>query len=81
MYVSNPGNANFYDLSIEYEQKNFTEQPIYCLTNNIIERLKVSLNKRLFDNRIYESNPWNADLVTYLLMVMKFWSLHDEYIV
>ena len=37
----------------------FTKRPIYCLTNNIVERLKVSLIKQSLDNRIYESNPQN----------------------
>ena len=35
--------------------------PIYCLTYNKVESLKVSLIKLSFDNRIYKSNPRNAD--------------------
>ena len=39
----------------------FTKWPIDCLTNNSVERLKVCSIKQLLDNRIYESNPWNAN--------------------
>ena len=39
----------------------FTKLPTYCLTSNIVERLKVSVIKRSFDNRIYESDPLNAN--------------------
>ena len=39
----------------------FTKQPIYSLSINTVERLKVSLIKRLFDNWIYVSNPQNDD--------------------
>ena len=38
----------------------FTKWSIDCLTDDIIERLKVSLIERLFDNIIYESNHKNA---------------------
>ena len=37
------------------------KQPIYHLTNNSVERLKVSSIKRSLDNRRYESNPRNSD--------------------
>ena len=39
----------------------FTKLPIYRLTNNIVERPKVSSIERSLDNRIYERNPRNAD--------------------
>ena len=40
----------------------FTQRSIYlCLTDNIVESLKASLIKKLFDNRRYKSNPWNDD--------------------
>ena len=35
--------------------------PIYCLTNKIVERLKVSSIERLFNNIIYKSNLQNAN--------------------
>ena len=34
---------------------------MYPLTNNVVERLKVSSIQKLFDNRIYESNHQNDD--------------------
>ena len=40
----------------------FTKRPIDCLTNNIIERLKVGSIERSFDNIVYEINPLNADI-------------------
>ena len=40
----------------------FTKQPIDCLNDNIVERLKVSYIERSFDSRIYESNTQNDDL-------------------
>ena len=40
----------------------FQKQPIDCLTNNIVERLKVISIERSFYNEIYESNPWCSDL-------------------
>ena len=52
-YVSCPQNSGFGDL--------FKKLPINRLTDNIVERLKVSLIKKIFDNRIYESNPQNID--------------------
>ena len=48
-------------MPIEYELRLFLKRPIYCLTNNIVESLKVSLIKWLFDHIIYEINPPNAD--------------------
>ena len=60
-YGSFPLNDDSDDLPIEYEQRLFTKQPIDSLTDNILERLKVSLIKRSFDNRIYESNPQNTN--------------------
>ena len=39
--------------------------PIDRLTDHIVERLKVIFIKGSFDNRIYESNPWN-DYLSYL---------------
>ena len=44
-YGSYPQNADFDDSLIEYEQ-----WPIDCLTNNIVETLKVSLIERSSDN-------------------------------
>ena len=61
MYVINDQNADFDDLPIEYEKKLFAKRQIDCLTGNILERLKVSLIKRSFDNRIYKTNPRNDD--------------------
>ena len=39
----------------------FTEQLIDCLTNSIVEWLNVSLAKRFFDKRIFESNHQNSN--------------------
>ena len=39
----------------------FTWQTIYCLTENELERLKVSPIKQSLDNKIYESNHRNTD--------------------
>ena len=39
----------------------FTELPIYCLTDIIVEQLKVNLIKTLFDNRIQKNHTQNAD--------------------
>ena len=39
----------------------FVEVPIYIVTNNIVERLKVSSIKISLDKRLYESNPQNAN--------------------
>ena len=39
----------------------FVEVPIYIVTNNIVERLKVSSIERWLDNIRYESNPQNAN--------------------
>ena len=52
-YDSYPQDNDFNDLPIEYEQRLFPKLPIYCLTNNIVEMLKVSLIKQSLDNRIY----------------------------
>ena len=49
------------DLYIEYEHRLFTKLPIDRLTGNIVERLKVSSIKWLFDNIIYKSYPLNDD--------------------
>ena len=38
-----------------------TKKTIDCLTDNIVERLKVSLIERSFHNQIYESNTRNSD--------------------
>ena len=35
----------------------FTKQPIDCLTDNTVERLKVGLIGQSFDNRRYKINP------------------------
>ena len=51
-----PQNADFDDLPIEYEQRLFTKRPMDSLTNNIVEKLKVSSIKRLLDNSIYKIN-------------------------
>ena len=61
-YGSYPQNADFDDLPIEYKQRVFTKWPLYCLTDNIIETLKVSSIEWLLDNRLYKSNPRNYDL-------------------
>ena len=39
----------------------FTKRPIDSLTDNIVEGLKVLFIRRLLDNRIYKSNPQNAN--------------------
>ena len=62
-YDSYPRNADMNESPIEYEQQLFTKQLIYHLKYNILERLKVSSIKRSFDNIMYKSNSWNADLV------------------
>ena len=70
---------------MEYKQRFLSERPIYCLTNNKVERLKVCLIKQSLDNRIYDSNPRNADfddlsfdgdesLITKLLI----YCIHDD---
>ena len=61
-YVSYPWNADFDELPNEYEKILFTRQPIDYLTDNIVERLKVSLIGQFFDNIIYESNHQNSNL-------------------
>ena len=59
-----------WELSLEFWFRWFThwiwtkvvhKLPIDCLTDNIVERLKVSLTKQCFDNRIYEGNTQNYD--------------------
>ena len=80
-YESYPINDSYDDLPIEYKQRLFTKWPIYRLTDNIIERLRVISIKRLFDNRKYRSNPQMSILMTNLLMAVKGWSLYDNYIV
>ena len=40
---SNPQNADFDDLPFEYDQMLITRQQIYCINDNIIERLNYSL--------------------------------------
>ena len=47
------------------------KKPIDFLTDNNVERLKVSLIERSSDNRIYKGNPLNDNFMTYLLMVIK----------
>ena len=47
---------------MEYEQRLFTKQPIDCLLDNKLERLKVSLIKLSLDNRRYKNDNRNADL-------------------
>ena len=42
-YGSYPQNSGFNNLLIEYEQSLFTKRPIVRLTDNIVERFKVSL--------------------------------------
>ena len=59
-YDNYPQNADFDDLPIEYKQRLFTKLPIDLLTDNSVERLKVSLIERSFDNRIYEINTRNT---------------------
>ena len=49
----------------------FKKQPIHCLNDNIVERLKFSSIKLLFDNWIYVSNPQNPIIMNYLFMVIK----------
>ena len=39
----------------------FTKRSIIVLTNNIVERLKISSMEVLFDKWIYKSNPINAN--------------------
>ena len=56
-----PQNADFYDAPIEYKKRLFTQQTIYCLTDNKLERLKVSLTKWSLDNRRHKSNHQNDD--------------------
>ena len=75
-YGSYPRNAKLYDLPIEYEQRLFTKQPIDLLNHIIVERLKVSSIEWSF-KVIFEI----PTLMNYILMVMKGWSLDDEYIV
>ena len=64
-YGNYPQNIYFNDLPIEYEQRLFTKWPIDGLSDNILERLKVSLTNQLFDNRMYESSPQNSDFVDF----------------
>ena len=40
----------------------FTKWPIYCLTDNNVESLKVSLIEWSSDNIIYEINPRNTNV-------------------
>ena len=45
-YGNYPWNNDFNDLPIEYKQRLLTKQPIYCLTNNSTEMLKVTSIER-----------------------------------
>ena len=74
-------NATFDDLPIEYKKGLFKKRPIDSLTDNIVETLKVILVKILFDNWMYVSNPQMTISITYLLMVIKYWSQDDKYII
>ena len=58
---SYPQNDDFDYLPIKYEQRLFKKQPIYCLTGNSVEILKISLIEWLICNIIYRINPWNAN--------------------
>ena len=44
-------NSFFDGLSIEYKQRLFTKQPIDCLTDNKVVKLRVSFIKLYLDNR------------------------------
>ena len=71
----------FGDLPIINEQMLFTKLPVDRWNNNILKRLKVSSIKLSFDNGIYVSNTRNAYFNNLPFMVIKFWSLDEEYIV
>ena len=58
-YDSYAKNADFGNFPVEYKQECFSKLPIDCLTDNKVERLKVSLIKQSLDNRRYKSNPWD----------------------
>ena len=62
-YGSYSQNANFNALSIEYELKLFIKRPIDHLTDNIVERLRVSSIELSFDQWMYDSNSWIFDFV------------------
>ena len=40
----------------------FTKLPIDCLTNDMVDILKVSLIKKILDKWMYVINPWYYDL-------------------
>ena len=61
IYESNPQNVDFDDLPFDGNELLITWQKIYCFTNNIIERLKVSSIKQLLYNIMYKINPRNSD--------------------
>ena len=60
-YGSYPHNADFNDLPIENKQRLFIKQTIDCLTDDKIERLKVSSIELSLDNRRYKSHNRNAN--------------------
>ena len=80
-YGGYPQFAVFGDLPIINEQMLFTKLPVDRWNNNILKRLKVSSIKLSFDNGIYVSNTRNAYFNNLPFMVIKFWSLDEEYIV
>ena len=59
-YGSYPQTSDFNNLPIEYKQRLFTKRPIYILTDNSVESLKVSSIELLLDNRRYKSNNGSA---------------------
>ena len=61
-YGGYPQDSIFDDLPIEYKQSLFTKRPIDNLTDNSVERLKVSSVEWSLGNKIYKSNHQNADL-------------------
>ena len=81
MYESNPWNGDFFDLPFDGYRRLITKQPIDCLTDNIVERLKVSFIERFLITECMKVIPEMSISLTYLLMDIKSWSLENKYIV
>ena len=60
-YGSCPQSANLDDFPFEYYQRLITRQTIGHSNDNIVERLKVSLIKQLFENWKCGINPQNSN--------------------
>ena len=51
MYVSNPGNANFYDFPFDGDERFITRRQIYRVNDDISERLTNGLIVDVYTNK------------------------------